>query len=54
MATNFERAKTRVAVEQIRENGAGEGELGDQVGVRAPKRAKVAMGAPRRSGRRGE
>ena len=47
-------AKKRVAVEQARENGAGEGESGDQVGVRAPKRAKVAMGAPRRSGRRGE
>jgi hypothetical protein len=46
--------KKRVAVEQARENGAAEGESGDQVGVRAPKRAKVAMGAPRRSGRRGE
>ena len=33
------------------ENGAGEGESGDQVEGRAPKRARVAMGAPRRSGR---
>jgi hypothetical protein len=33
------------------ENGAGEGESGNQVEGRAPKRARVAMGAPRRSGR---
>jgi hypothetical protein len=38
-----ERAKKRVAIEQARE----EGEPGNQVGVRAPKRAKVAMGAPK-------
>jgi hypothetical protein len=50
----FERAKKRVAMEQACENGAGEGESGDQVGGRAPKRAKVAMGAPRHSRRRGE
>jgi hypothetical protein len=53
-----ERAKKRerVAEEQARENGASEngargGESGDQVEGRAPKRARVAMGAPRRSGR---
>ena len=48
-----ERAKKRerVAEEQARENGAGGGESGDQVEGRAPKRARVAMGAPRRSGR---
>jgi len=35
-----ERAKKRVAEEQVRENGAGEGgESGDQVEGRAPKRA---------------
>jgi hypothetical protein len=49
-----ERVKKRVAVEQARENGAGEGESGDKVGVRAPKKAKVTMGAPICSGRRGE
>jgi hypothetical protein len=49
-----ERAKKRVAEEQARENGAGEGESGDQVEGRAPKRAKVAIGAPRRSGRLGQ
>jgi hypothetical protein len=42
-----ERAKKRVAIEQTRE----EGEPGDQVGLRARKRAKVAMGAPRCSAR---
>jgi hypothetical protein len=42
----------RVAEEQARENGAREGgESGDQVEGRAPKRAKVAIRAPRRSGR---
>jgi hypothetical protein len=46
----------RVAEEQARENGAGEngageGESGDQVEGRAPKRAKVAIRALRRSGR---
>jgi hypothetical protein len=47
-----ERAKKRVAKEQAHENGAREeGELGDQVEGRAPKRARVAIGAPRRSGR---
>jgi hypothetical protein len=47
-----ERAKKRVAKEQARENGAREGgESGDQVERRAPKRARVAIGAPRRSGR---
>jgi hypothetical protein len=47
-----ERAKKRVAEEQPRENGAGEGGgSGDQVEGRAPKRAKVAIRAPRRSGR---
>jgi hypothetical protein len=46
-----ERAKKRVATEQAREDGAREGEPGDQVGIRAPKRARLAMGAPRRSGR---
>jgi hypothetical protein len=50
----FERAKKRVAMEQACENRAGEGELGDQVGGRVAKRAKVAMGVPRHSGRRGE
>jgi hypothetical protein len=50
-----ERAKKRVAEEQARENGAGEGgESGNQVEGRAPKRAKVAMRAPRRSGRHGQ
>jgi hypothetical protein len=47
-----ERSKKRVAIEQARENGSGEGETGDQMGGRAPKRAKVAIGAPRHSGRR--
>jgi hypothetical protein len=42
------RAKKRVAKEQAREN---RGESGDQVEGRAPKRARVATGAPRRSGR---
>jgi len=48
-----ERAKKRerVAEEQARENRAGGGESGDQVEGRVPKRARVAMGAPRRSGR---
>ena len=46
-----ERAKKRVAIEQPREDGAREGESGEQVGVRVPKRARVAMKAPRRSGR---
>ena len=47
-----ERAKKRVAEEQVRKNGAREGgESGDQVEGRAPKRARVAIGAPRRSGR---
>jgi len=47
-----ERAKKRVAEEQARENGAREGgESGDQVEGRAPKRARVAIGAPRRSRR---
>jgi hypothetical protein len=42
----------RVAEEQARENGArGGGESGDQVEGRAPKRAKVAIRAPRRSRR---
>ena len=49
-----ERAKKRVATEQARENEAGGGESGDQVEGRAPKRAKVAMGVPRRSGRHGQ
>jgi len=45
-------AKKRVAEEQARENGPGEGgESGDQVEGRAPKRAKVAIRAARRSGR---
>jgi hypothetical protein len=38
-----ERAKKRVAIEQARE----EGEPGNQVGVRAQKRGKVPMGAPK-------
>ena len=47
-----ERAKKRVAKKQARENGAREGvESGDQVEGRAPKRARVAIGAPRRSRR---
>ena len=47
-----ERAKKRVAKEQVRENGAREeGESGNQVEGRAPKRARVAIGAPRRSRR---
>jgi hypothetical protein len=46
-----ERAKKKVAIEQAREDGAREGELGKQVGIRIPKRARVAMKAPRRSGR---
>ena len=47
-----ERAKKRVAEEQARKNGAGEGgESGNQVEGRAPKRARVAIGAPRRSRR---
>jgi hypothetical protein len=33
------------------ENRAGEGESGNQVEERAPKRARVAIGAPRYSGR---
>jgi hypothetical protein len=49
-----ERAKKRVATEQARENKAGGGESGDQVEGRVPKRAKVAMGVPRRSGRHGQ
>jgi hypothetical protein len=49
-----ERAKKRVATEQVREDGAGGGESGNQVEGRAPKRAKVAMGVPRRSGRHGQ
>ena len=49
-----ERAKKRVAEEQARENRAAEGgESGNQVEGRAAKRAKVAMRAPRRSGRHG-
>ena len=46
-----ERAKKRVAIEQAREDGAREGESGEQVGVRVPKRARVAMKAPRQNGR---
>ena len=51
-----ERVKKRVAEEQARENGASEngaggGESGNQVEGRAPKRARVAIGARRRSGR---
>ena len=46
-----ERAKKRVAIEQARKDGAREGESGKQVGVRVPKRARVTMKAPRRSGR---
>jgi hypothetical protein len=46
-----ERVKKRVAIEQVRKDGAREGELGKQVGMRVPKRARVAMKAPRRSGR---
>jgi hypothetical protein len=47
-----ERIKKRVAEEQACENGAREGgESGDQVEGRALKRARVAIGAPRRSGR---
>ena len=47
-----ERVKKRVAKEQARENGAREGgESGDQVEGRVPKRARVAIGAPRHSGR---
>jgi hypothetical protein len=49
-----ERAKKRVATEQVRKNKARGGESGDQVEGRAPKRAKVAMGVPRRSGRPGQ
>jgi hypothetical protein len=50
-----ERVKKRVAKEQARENRAGEGgESGDQVEGRVPKRAKVAMRVPRRSGRHGQ
>jgi hypothetical protein len=41
----------RVAKEQARENRARGGESGDQVEGRAPKRAKVAIRAPRRSRR---
>jgi hypothetical protein len=42
----------RVAEEQARENRAREGgESGDQVEGRVPKRAKVAIRAPRRSRR---
>jgi hypothetical protein len=47
----FERAKKRVATQQACEDGAREGEPGDQVGVRAPEYVKVAIGAPSRSGR---
>jgi hypothetical protein len=47
----FERVKKRIAIEQVYENGAGEGESGNQVGGRVPKRAKVAMGVPRYSRR---
>jgi hypothetical protein len=46
-----ERAKKKVAIKQPREDGAREGESGEQVGVRVPKRARVAIKAPRRSGR---
>jgi hypothetical protein len=56
-----ERVKKRVTKEQARENrasengasenGAREGESGDQVEGRVPKRARVATGAPRHSGR---
>ena len=46
-----ERAKKRVAIEQVCEDGAREGESGEQVGVRVPKRTRVTMKAPRRSGR---
>jgi hypothetical protein len=47
-----ERAKKRVAKKQARENKAREGgESGNQVEGRAPKRARVAIGAPRHSGR---
>jgi hypothetical protein len=50
-----ERAKKRVAEEQVYKNGAGEGgESGNQVEGRVPKRAKVAMRVPRRSGRHGQ
>jgi rhamnose utilization protein RhaD (predicted bifunctional aldolase and dehydrogenase) len=49
-----ERAKKRVAKEQARENRARKKrESGNQVKGRAPKRAKVAMRAPRHSGRHG-
>jgi hypothetical protein len=47
-----ERIKKRVAEEQARENEAREGgESGDQVEGRVPKRARVAIGVPRRSRR---
>jgi hypothetical protein len=49
-----EKAKKRVATEQAREDKARGGESGNQVEGRAPKRAKVAMGAPRHSGRHGQ
>jgi hypothetical protein len=44
--------RERVAEEQARENRAREGgESGNQVEGRAPKRARVAIGVPRRSRR---
>jgi hypothetical protein len=46
-----ERAKKKVAIEQAREDRAREGESGKQVGIRVPKRARVAIKAPRRNGR---
>ena len=47
-----ERAKKRVAKEQVRENGAREeGESGNQVEGRAPKRARVAIEVPKHSRR---
>jgi hypothetical protein len=47
----FKRVKKRVAIEQVYKNRAGEGELGNQVRERVLKRAKVAIGVPRYSGR---
>jgi hypothetical protein len=45
------RVTKRAAVEQVYEDGTSEGESGDPVVTRAAKRARVTIGAPRRSGR---
>jgi hypothetical protein len=44
-------SKNRAGKNRASENRAGEGESGNQVEERAPKRARVAIGAPRYSGR---